>query len=156
MNFFKLYRVKFLSAAISFFIIFCIANYSLFELKKAQNAPNFNVFCSSWVLKDFKTPTIHILIEDTMQWPFKISVTYLTYFVPISPYISMFSCILWQTQQNTGKFWDKYVHWHEMSQKSLTYFLPMFPFYTPWEHQKTKGFLVFSGGIKWEHWPEMA
>ena len=21
--------------------------------------------------------------------------------------------------------------------------------------EKTKGFLVFSGGIKWEHWPEM-
>ena len=26
----------------------------------------------------------------------------------------------------------------------------MFPFYTLWEHQKTFGFLVFSGGIKWE------
>ena len=31
----------------------------------------------------------------------------------------------------------------------------MFPFYTPWKYQKTFGFLVFSGGIKWEHWPEM-
>ena len=28
----------------------------------------------------------------------------------------------------------------------LTYLQSMFPFYTP---------LVFSGGIKWEHWPEM-
>ena len=28
----------------------------------------------------------------------------------------------------------------------------MFPFYTPWKQQKTKGFLLFSGGIKWEHW----
>ena len=37
----------------------------------------------------------------------------------------------------------------------LTYFWPMFPFYTPWKHQKTFGFLVFSWGIKWEHWPEM-
>ena len=36
----------------------------------------------------------------------------------------------------------------------LTYLWPMFPFYTPWKHQKTKGFLVFSGGIKWEHWPK--
>ena len=27
--------------------------------------------------------------------------------------------------------------------------------YTPWKHQKTKGFLVFSGGIGWEYWPEM-
>ena len=31
----------------------------------------------------------------------------------------------------------------------------MFPFYTSWKHQKTIGFLVFSGDIKWEHWPEM-
>ena len=23
------------------------------------------------------------------------------------------------------------------------------------ETQKTKGFLVFSGGIKWKHWPQM-
>ena len=40
--------------------------------------------------------------------------------------------------------------------KQLTHFRPMFPFYTPWKHQKTFGFLVFSGGIKWEHWPEMS
>ena len=38
---------------------------------------------------------------------------------------------------------------------SLSYFWPMFPFYTPWKHQKTRGFTVFSGSIKWEHWPEM-
>ena len=31
---------------------------------------------------------------------------------------------------------------------SLTHFWPMFPFYTPWKHQKTKGFLVFSRDIK--------
>ena len=36
----------------------------------------------------------------------------------------------------------------------LTHFWPMFPFYTPWKHQTTKGSLVFSGGIKWEHWPK--
>ena len=37
----------------------------------------------------------------------------------------------------------------------LTHFWPMFPFYTLWKYQKTKGFQVFSGAIKWEHWPEM-
>ena len=31
----------------------------------------------------------------------------------------------------------------------------MFPFYSPWKHQETFGFLIFSGGIKWEHCPEM-
>ena len=29
---------------------------------------------------------------------------------------------------------------------NLTHFWPMFPSYTPWKHQKTKGFLVFSVG----------
>ena len=37
----------------------------------------------------------------------------------------------------------------------LTHFRPMFPFCSPWKHQKTFGLLVFSGGIKWEHWLEM-
>ena len=37
----------------------------------------------------------------------------------------------------------------------LKHFWPMFPFYTPWKQQKTKDFLVFSGDVKWEHWPEM-
>ena len=31
----------------------------------------------------------------------------------------------------------------------------MYPFYTPWKHQKAKGILVFLGCIKWEHWLEM-
>ena len=30
----------------------------------------------------------------------------------------------------------------------LIHSLPMFSFYTPWKHQKTKGFLIFSGGCK--------
>ena len=33
---------------------------------------------------------------------------------------------------------------------SLTHFWPMFQFHTPC------GFLVFSEGRKWEHWPEMS
>ena len=42
----------------------------------------------------------------------------------------------------------------------LIHFWPMLPFYTPWKYQKTKGFckgfLVFSGSIKWDDWAEMA
>ena len=34
----------------------------------------------------------------------------------------------------------------------LTHFQPLFYFYTPWKHQKTGGFLMFSGGIEVEHW----
>ena len=39
--------------------------------------------------------------------------------------------------------------------KLLIYFWQMFLFYTPWKHQETKGFLVFSGVIKLEYWPEI-
>ena len=46
--------------------------------------------------------------------------------------------------------------WKSEKDLCLTHFWPMFLFYTPWKHQKTKGFLVFSGGIKWEHWLEMS
>ena len=31
----------------------------------------------------------------------------------------------------------------------------MFPFYISWKNNKTKGFFVFFGSIKGEHWLEM-
>ena len=31
----------------------------------------------------------------------------------------------------------------------------MFSFFNPWNHQKIKGFQVFWGVLKQEHWPEM-
>ena len=37
----------------------------------------------------------------------------------------------------------------------LTHSCPILSLYTPWKYQKIKGFLVFSGSMKWEHWPEM-
>ena len=53
-------------------------------------------------------------------------------------------------------FHFQYVKWCKIiNMYILGHFWPMLPFYTPRKHQKTKGFLVFSGGIKWEHWPEM-
>ena len=33
----------------------------------------------------------------------------------------------------------------------LTHLYPTLPFYTPSKYQKTLGFLVFSGGVKWEY-----
>ena len=33
----------------------------------------------------------------------------------------------------------------------MTYFKPMFHFYTPWNHQKTESFLMFSGGTEEKH-----
>ena len=47
-------------------------------------------------------------------------------------------------------------------QSNLTHFWIIFPFHTSWKHQNTFGFLIstfdflmFSRGMKWEHWPEM-
>ena len=37
----------------------------------------------------------------------------------------------------------------------MIYFRTMLPFYTSRRHKKTKGFLAFSGGIKWEYRPEV-
>ena len=37
----------------------------------------------------------------------------------------------------------------------LTHFWPIFPFYTSWKYQEAKVFLIFLGGRKWEHWPEV-
>ena len=39
--------------------------------------------------------------------------------------------------------------------ENLTHFQTMFHFYTPWKHQKTSGFLTFSGSIEVEHWLKM-
>ena len=44
------------------------------------------------------------------------------------------------TMQYLHKRWSK-----------ITHYCPVFPFYTPLKHQKTKGFLMFSGGIKRKH-----
>ena len=37
----------------------------------------------------------------------------------------------------------------------LTHFMPLVSFYTPWEYQKTRGFLIFSGVIERDHWHEI-
>ena len=42
----------------------------------------------------------------------------------------------------------------KLIERELTHFWQMFPFHIP-ENTRKPGFLVFSGGMKWEHWPEM-
>ena len=43
--------------------------------------------------------------------------------------------------------WSKYL--------TLTRFLPLASFYTPWKHKKNSSFLMFSGGMEREQWHEM-
>ena len=52
-------------------------------------------------------------------------------------------------------FWGLGVWNGNSGHKFINYFWPMFQFHISWKHQKTKGVLVFSERIKWEHWPGM-
>ena len=38
---------------------------------------------------------------------------------------------------------------------ALTCFMPLISFNTPWEHRKTRGFLMFLGSIERDQWHEM-
>ena len=38
---------------------------------------------------------------------------------------------------------------------NLTHIQPMLHFHTPWKHQKTSNFLMFSGGTETEQWFKM-
>ena len=71
--------------------------------------------------------------------------------------------------QSTDDLYDDLTHFPDW--KDLPSFLLIIPFfsifvnpflaiglvssYTPWKHEKTSGILVFSGGIKIEHWNKM-
>ena len=46
-----------------------------------------------------------------------------------------------------GHFESKIIVRPQSSGSTLTHFQPMFHFYAFWKHQKTSGFLLFSGGI---------
>ena len=39
--------------------------------------------------------------------------------------------------------------------QNLTHFMPLVFLYTPWKHQKTSAFLMFSGGIERDQWHEI-
>ena len=39
--------------------------------------------------------------------------------------------------------------------QNLTHFMPLVFLYTPRKHQKTSGFLIFSGGIERDQWHEI-
>ena len=53
-------------------------------------------------------------------------------------------------------FWTNESLHLELSLRIKSHFWPIFPFYTFWKHQKIFSFLIFSGSLKWEHWPDMS
>ena len=73
--------------------------------------------------------------------------------VALTMALSLNVCFV-KTVWNDQKGIIKKSNFKNVMQHHITYFWPMFPFYTP-RHQGIIGFLVFSGDVKWEHWPEM-
>ena len=43
-----------------------------------------------------------------------------------------------------------------LNDSALTHFMTLISFDITWKHQKIRGFLKFSGGIKRDQWHEMA
>ena len=56
----------------------------------------------------------------------------------------------WDTRQFILSRWKLFPLLH-----ASTHFSPIFYIYTPWKRQKTKGFLMFSGGVEMKLWAKM-
>ena len=84
--------------------------------------------------------------------------------------------MIWVNIQSLFKFWKKknklrysflskfrvlvmqYLvekHFLPFFSQNLTHFMPLVFLYTPWKHQKTSAFLMFSGGIERDQWHEI-
>ena len=78
---------------------------------------------------------------------------------------NMFKANNWSTKTSKKSFWCFIVNFERISYLLLVFVFEqqcsqgqangLTLYHTPWKHQKTFGVLVFSGGMKWEHWPEM-
>ena len=44
--------------------------------------------------------------------------------------------------------WNPWLNWIKVLEMVLTHFMPVVSFDTPWKHQKSKGFVMLSGGIE--------
>lgn len=76
----------------------------------------------------------------------------------------MTHCTKWTTHVFLFHWWGKTPLLHEKTVLQntwnpvifrLSHVRPMFPLYTPWKRRKNSGFLLFSGGIEREYWPEI-
>ena len=46
----------------------------------------------------------------------------------------------------------EFINYLKMFQALNSVHMPLAPIYTPWKHQKTRGFLMFSSGIERDQW----
>ena len=59
-----------------------------------------------------------------------------------------FTLLLTGISQRTTRILPSEQTWFEIFHGTLTYFIPLTSFLTPWKHQKTRCFLMFSGCIE--------
>ena len=91
-----------------------------------------------------------------------ISIQYLTLIKVATNKLKSFEKIKKINLQSTYFFWISLsenrlslTHLCSVLTLNLTYFNPMFHFYTSWKRLTTSGFLTLSGCIEMEHWPEI-
>ena len=117
-------------------------------LEKKRYFARFGTICAIYkTVKDTPGGVLHLIKLWASACKFTKSNTLLWFF------FTFFELNKWYQITQSVSFWNNGkigVLWVD-----LNYFWPMFPFHTPWKHQKTKGFLVFSGDTKWELWPDM-
>ena len=107
-------------------------------------------YCGLWTskyrLEKFQLTNLYYVRDTILHIAWKLS----KYAGFSGPYFPVFSL-------NTGKYGPEKSPsldtFHAMSVPILTHFWSMFPFYAPWKRQKTKGFLLFFRGMKWELCP---
>ena len=63
--------------------------------------------------------------------------------------------VIKDTLNVTYEYWLSFLFFDSTTECLSTHFFRMFPFYTPWKHQKSIGFLMCLRCIKSEHRQEM-
>ena len=85
---------------------------------------------------------IWIIYVEYLKWNF-------------SPYHTETSPLIYFANQWTGFYMIDASIMKELNLLPLDHSMSLASFYTPWKHQKTSGFLMFSGGIERDQWHEM-
>ena len=111
-----------------------------------------NVFYIPLIQKECATFLTGKILAKSTPPPPKNSKIFIRYFILIncSPSLILFS-------NNKGFMILNWLIWRidlVNIYGHLTHFLPLVSFYTPWKHHKTRGFLMFTGGIERDQWYE--
>ena len=93
-----------------------------------------------------KTPPMKVLFSTVKDLVLNHQLTCYSVFMSLFVVISYFFIIVM-------RYW--FYIFFIISQYTLIHFMPLVSFYTPSKHQKTYGFLMFSGGVERDQWHEL-